>query len=540
MKAIILFGVIFFSCFEVAQSFASTYVVTKVEDTNDGLCDSDCSLREAVIAANMNIGPDTINLREGVYVLTLVGADEDMSATGDLDIRGDLTIKGIVKTSYPIIDGNQKDRVLDVFLGSAVTISDVGVRNGVLTSGSGAGLYNRGNTTLDRVYFTGNVASSYGGAIQSRSENNDWTSAQLNIKNSYFGNNCSASGGAMDSSGVTLIVNSRFDGNVPVVKGGVDCKNLDGAAIHGQGGYITVDKSTFINNIGEVGAINSYGSYMVITNTTITNNRGTGFYGAGGVFNEMAANISIINSTISKNTSQGSGGGIASMTLGEVSYPIVVINSIIANNNASSGSGADCFGKIQSDGSNIFGTVAGCPVVLQASDIVGDPQLGGLITTAITPQQSYFPLLKASVAIDSTNKTNCPLQDQIGKSRPIDGNGDGVADCDRGAFEAEFVNVDVCPVGCRYSNIQAALNAASAGATVRVGAGNYQEAIEVNGGKKLVSESGAVNTVINATGKGLRGVIVRGGVVEDFTITGGLGGVEVQVKWTPESRQNLP
>ena len=31
---------------------AATFTVTKIADTNDGVCDADCSLREAVAAAN--------------------------------------------------------------------------------------------------------------------------------------------------------------------------------------------------------------------------------------------------------------------------------------------------------------------------------------------------------------------------------------------------------------------------------------------------------------------------------------------------------
>ena len=31
---------------------AATYTVTKIADTNDGVCDGDCSLREAMAAVN--------------------------------------------------------------------------------------------------------------------------------------------------------------------------------------------------------------------------------------------------------------------------------------------------------------------------------------------------------------------------------------------------------------------------------------------------------------------------------------------------------
>jgi len=35
------------------DSHAATLTVTKIEDTNDGICDADCSLREAVVAARL-------------------------------------------------------------------------------------------------------------------------------------------------------------------------------------------------------------------------------------------------------------------------------------------------------------------------------------------------------------------------------------------------------------------------------------------------------------------------------------------------------
>lgn len=39
---------------------AATYTVTKTSDTIDGTCDADCSIREAITAANANAGADTI------------------------------------------------------------------------------------------------------------------------------------------------------------------------------------------------------------------------------------------------------------------------------------------------------------------------------------------------------------------------------------------------------------------------------------------------------------------------------------------------
>lgn len=38
----------------------TTFTVTKSADTDDNICDADCSLREAITAANNNPGQDTI------------------------------------------------------------------------------------------------------------------------------------------------------------------------------------------------------------------------------------------------------------------------------------------------------------------------------------------------------------------------------------------------------------------------------------------------------------------------------------------------
>jgi CSLREA domain-containing protein len=52
-------GFCFALCFAQA-AFSATYTVTKIADTNDGACDADCSLREAVAAAAATVDNDTI------------------------------------------------------------------------------------------------------------------------------------------------------------------------------------------------------------------------------------------------------------------------------------------------------------------------------------------------------------------------------------------------------------------------------------------------------------------------------------------------
>src|SRR5689334_3569999 len=106
----------------------SPYTVNNPADTNDGLCGvADCTLREAVIAANALAGAQTINLPAGTYVLDLPGANEDAAATGDLDVTDDLTLTGVTSATT-IISGTAAafgDRLFEITGTATVTMSNV-------------------------------------------------------------------------------------------------------------------------------------------------------------------------------------------------------------------------------------------------------------------------------------------------------------------------------------------------------------------------------------------------------------------------------
>jgi len=99
----IRYALIFALVFLPASPFATTFPVTKTEDTNDGTCDPDCSLREAIDAANTNPGADDVPVPAGFYLLTL----------GQLTVSDDVSIAGAGQTST-IIDGNASDRMFEI------------------------------------------------------------------------------------------------------------------------------------------------------------------------------------------------------------------------------------------------------------------------------------------------------------------------------------------------------------------------------------------------------------------------------------------
>src|SRR5882672_8509058 len=51
-------------------TIAATFTVTSSADTDDGTCDSNCTLREAINAANSNPGFDTINFSGAMSINT--------------------------------------------------------------------------------------------------------------------------------------------------------------------------------------------------------------------------------------------------------------------------------------------------------------------------------------------------------------------------------------------------------------------------------------------------------------------------------------
>jgi len=149
-------------------------VTITVDTTNDELnTDGDCSLREAIQAANTDSavsgcpagsGADTIVLPVGIYTLTIAGVDENDNATGDLDVSGSLTISG-ASAGETIINAAGIDRVLDLRPGAGtVVIAGVTIFNGGV-SGSGGGIYSYdADLTLLNMEVFSNAAE-YGGGL---------------------------------------------------------------------------------------------------------------------------------------------------------------------------------------------------------------------------------------------------------------------------------------------------------------------------------------------------------------------------------------
>ena len=445
-------------CVPVVEPENPEFVVTKSEDTADGVCDADCSLREAVIAANERPGMDRIYIPSGDYMLSLAGRGEDEAQVGDLDILDDVHIYG---DGGAFIDADKIDRVFHVFNGIIVELKEITVRNGFVIEEHGGALWNDGGAVfIESVDFDSNeaVAGGYGGAIRNRPGgefNSLEISSTMTIRHSRFFNNYSMSGAAIENGGDLSIYDSIFENN-----GSTDevVRRSDGAVHIQFGDNVLISRSVFANNRDMAGVSNQSGA-VTVENTSITGNlKGVDNWGSmnvqgstiaynssndsgAGIYN--AGDISVINSTIAYNEAAGAGGGIFVNSVLDGGVSASLENSLIFSNAGSIG--ADCYDavqgagtpsvfSIQSFGANIFSTTQGCDVVLAEDDLELAFELKPEYNVMM-PGSVSFPLSATGPAINAAHATVCPDTDQYGNARKADGF------CDIGAREYQVQTV---------------------------------------------------------------------------------------------------
>lgn len=447
---------------------ASTYIVTKTTDSMDGLCDSDCSLREAVQAANLHPGSDTIRLASGRYVLTIAGVDEDENLTGDLDIKGQLNIvgDGIAAT---IIDGKKTDRVFDVPAGSFLKIYLLTITGGA-TLQAGGGIRNAGTAMLRSTRITNNFAeldndvSTYptDGSPACPAGGGIFNSGTLTLESCTVDSNDVANtnegfggaGGGINNRGTLYLRRSVIQSN----GAGFGRSLAFGGGIFNSGQAFIEQTSLVGNQIGKFGtgtAIDNRGSLELSNSTVSGNAMGSRTHLeeleiGGAVSNRGAARLSFV--TITNNTGGGLlNRGTASLSgaliAGNLSvyitishddpfpfdpkYPIppspyAGFNCETSNNytsrNTLIGRDGRCPGQINVDNGTVFTT------------LLEPLRLGGGVTAT-------HKLLRGSVAVDAINPfaevgaDACPATDQRGARRPPSDDGRRGGYCDIGAYE---------------------------------------------------------------------------------------------------------
>jgi len=365
---------------------AATFTVSKTADTNDGTCDADCSLREAILAANAAASDDVID-----FDATVFGSPQTiLLSLGEMVIvaNGSVTING-TGASMLTIDGNMASRILTINNGVSFITGITFIRGngaGAANTGRAGAIYNFGGTTvINDSIITGNTASSGGGLTNAATPSSPGPAqpANLTLNRCIVSNNTStSSGGGMQnfSTSTVTINNSTFMGNT------------SGGSTGGGGGQ--------------------FNGGAQITNSTFANNNAPGGAG-GGIQSNGTLGTILTNVTFSGNTSTNNGGGIHR---GTTNVNFFIRNSIVAGNNGTAASPdvTNSAGGLNSEGNNIIGTT-GASTGWEMTDLLNtNPMLGALADNGGFGM-TFLPM-GGSPAIDAGQ--NCVLDLSCATSNP--------------------------------------------------------------------------------------------------------------------------
>ena len=427
----------------------NTITVNSTADVVDG-ADGLCTLREAITAANTDsasglaMGECVAGSGDDIITFTTSGTITLLTALPDLSTSISINGPGanLLTVQRSTATGTPNFRIFNVSSGITAAISGLTISGG-RSNLSGAGVSNGGTLTLAKVTITNNTAElgvGHGGGV---SNTGDLTLTHSTVT----GNTGGVGGGGISNSNFITILNSTIVGNLAGSTG-------PGGGLYNSGGIATVTNSTFSANTTNTngGGVFNTGGTVILTNTTVTNNAAT----------------------------NGTCGGVVA------SSGTSIKNTIIANNLSS-----DVFGTIESQDYNLIENTAGATFTgTTTHNITGvDPLVGPLANNG--GPTLVHALLPGSPAINAGSNANLPAdifdldgdsntteplpfdQRGTGFNRTADGNGEGTATVDIGAFEVQTILVtntaDSGPGSLRQAIIEANIGADTQAINFQVG-----------------------------------------------------------------------
>jgi CSLREA domain-containing protein len=415
--------------FGALPAAAATITVNTLQDELNA--DGDCSLREALQAANANavvdactagsVGLDTVVLPAGTIPLGVT-----ISVTDAVTVRGagrtsttiqaglnyafngpgvagaTITVEDLALAGFLNAGGPQDIAAARVdFSGSGGTI--INTLNGSITitdctlNGDGMNSLN-GNISITNSTLTGGGVNSSGGALSLTSttitgDGVNTSSGSISLTRSTISG--ATSNGVNSSTGAVTLVDSAV-------------LNSGSSGINTSSGAISLTRSLVAGSNGE--GISSYSGAVTVVNSTLSGNE-YGIYASASV-------VTIDGSTIALSLDGGIEGSTPTVTM---------TNTIVAGN------APDC-GVAVTSAQFSLSSDASCGLAGTGNLPNTNPLLGPLANNG-GPTQTHLPQ-PGSPAIDAGSNALCQAVDQRGVARSVDGDGVGGATCDIGAVEA--------------------------------------------------------------------------------------------------------
>ena len=283
-----------FTCATLASTTSNT------TDGNNGGAPGTCTLRDALNTAS-GLGAGSIYFDTAVFAASNLASNPaantiavNVPSYGSITIQSNTTIQGLTSgngatlTNLVTVDGGGSS-VADngtIFYvpGSSAAINNLNINNGYASNGgNGGAITNAASLTVFGSTFTGNQATSSGGAIF------NVYGTSLTVANSTFSGNSTTggNGGAIDSGcGNTLVSNSTFYQN---------------NAANGGNGY-----GGAINNDNDGNCTLTVNSSTIVGNSTDNSTNSDGYGGGGGGISSSFL-LYLTNNVITGNTIAGAG-----------------------------------------------------------------------------------------------------------------------------------------------------------------------------------------------------------------------------------------
>ena len=420
--------------------------------------DGNCTLREAITAANFDISVDQCGKGLGddlIWVLFGTSGDS-IQLNNQLGIIDGVDIQGPGADKLVLIPSNNHDgHIFQINTTDDVTIQDMRIGG---ARSSAIDVVNVGELIIEDMQLLNNTADTnndFGGAIHADTEfGSTATIDALTIRRSELNNNHAYRGGAVAASGEfpLVIEDSVFVNNSSSSHGGAILRHNSGTA-NIQEASVWITGSTFGSNQTTFGAaaIDLYVQSLSLSHSLFYDNEGSSVIKATHVLAIIENNLFVENLTDETFLHTTLGPAIPSEItlkfntfLNNQTVDIEVAGSqsetIIRANVFDSLNTSSCNklngGVITSAGENVERSGASC--YGHQNDLSNtDPELmplgfyGGNVL--IAPPSPISPLVDAGAA--------CNTIDLSGEGRPRDGDGSGSAQCDIGAVERPDANL---------------------------------------------------------------------------------------------------